>query len=84
MAKRNPSLVVYNPPLGRAMAIEGTVNGTMSKKVYEIKYRHDDDNQDYFHEFGSGVEMIAVESSTGEKQILLRHTNGKPLWEDFD
>lgn len=67
---RNPSLVTYaNPPKG------GKV---MSDRVYQVKYEHMENGQDYYHDFDDGVEMIALP----DKNILLK--SDKDLWEDFD
>ena len=78
-----PSLVVFNNP-GELQHQEIDLVETMSFKVRQLKYEHDENGKNYYHDFDAGVEMIAVASFTGEKQILLRHTNGKPLWEDLD
>lgn len=68
-AKENPSLVTYtNPPKG----------ALMSENVHQIRYRHIEDDNDYFHDFAAGVQMIALDNGN----ILLM--SDKVLWEDFD
>jgi len=79
-----PSLVVYSNPQGELAEQEITLGEVMSERVYQLKYEHSEDDNDYFHDFDEGVEMIAVESEDGEKQILLRHADGLPLWEEFE
>jgi hypothetical protein len=83
MAKRNPSLVVYNPPdlAVRRMTREEHVVGIIGQNVHRIEYEHADDGNMYFHDFEPGVKMIALEHG-GDREILL--TSDKPLWEDFE
>lgn len=79
--RRNPSLVVYNPPDLRVRRMrQGNVAGQIASNVHQIKYEHADDGQPYVHDFEPGVMMFALESR-GDKEILL--TGDKPLWGDF-
>lgn len=78
MAKRkpNPELVLLlNPPETKGARI-------VSRRVEEIDYRHvEEEATDVvrFHPFGRGVELWALPSG----ELLLRHKDGRPLWEDF-
>lgn len=68
--EKNPSLVTYaNPPEEGAL---------MSENVYQVRYRHAENDKDYFHDFADGVAMIALDNGG----ILLK--SDKVLWEDFD
>ena len=53
----------------------------MGTKVYAIEYRHAEDGQDYRHDFGTAVRMVALDNG----DILLRRakTSDGALWEDF-
>ena len=52
----------------------------MSERVYDVRYQHVDDGQDYVHDFGPGVELEALEDGSVE----LHHRDGHPLWETFE
>ncbi len=67
--KRNPPLEVWhtNPPEGWG-------------EVHDLTYRHEEDGEDYIHEFGPDVELEGQEDGT----VLLVHADGKPLWADFE
>lgn len=66
---RNPLLgVLGNPP----------VAGTLSDRVYELRYRHAKDHRDYKHSFGPGVKAILLEDG----RVVLWHPT-KRLWKDF-
>jgi hypothetical protein len=81
----NPPLVVYgNPPIGfrGAKQVSGRFAGKMSSNVYEVRYRHFEDDKDYRHPFEPGTDMWAI-VDRGERQILLTRDDGAPLWEDF-
>lgn len=76
--KRNPELVLLLNPG------EAPVKGArlMSHRVEEIDYRHIEEegkNVVRYHPFGRNVEMWALPSG----DVLLRHSKGRPLWEDF-
>ena len=54
----------------------------MSREVIQLEYRHvEEAGQDVvrFHDFGKGVYMYALRNG----EILLRHKDGKPLWDDL-
>lgn len=78
--RRNPSLVVYNPPDLRVRRVgAGRVVGQIASNVHEIKYEHAEDGEPYVHEFSPGVKMFALDGRSHE--VLL--TSELPLWEDF-
>lgn len=54
--------------------------GTMSRRVYDVRYRHLEDGEDYVHDFGPDVELEALDDGT----VLLSHSEGLPLWADFE
>jgi hypothetical protein len=91
MPRSNPPLVVFgNPPLqlrhrevgGLTSAGPGIV-GQIAEEVHQLKYQHVDDGKPYVHDFEAGVEMWAL-IRRGQKNILLTHAHGAPLWEDFE
>lgn len=53
--------------------------GLLSKHVTQLRYRHEEDGEDYFHDFAPGVSLIV----TGQRAHLYR-PDGKPLWGRFD
>lgn len=67
---RNPPLEVWNvnPP------------EVMGDEVYAVTYRHEEDGQDYVHEFGPDVELEALPDGS----VLLTHRDGRPLWDEFE
>lgn len=54
----------------------------MSGNVHELRYTHDEDGDNYKHDFRGDVEMWAVRRGD-RRDILLTHKRGQPLWEDF-
>lgn len=78
--RRNPQLVVYNPPDLRVRRVaSGKVVGQIASNVHEIRYEHAEDGEFYKHEFNPGVKMFAINGQAHE--VLL--TGDKPLWKDF-
>ena len=78
--RRNPALVVYNPPdlqVRRSRAATGRIVGQIASNVHEIKYEHAEDGKLYVHPFAPGVRMFALAG----KEILLAGDN--PLWGEF-
>ena len=69
-ARRNPPLEVWhtNPP------------GVIGDEVYDVRYRHSDDGEDYVHEFGPGVELEGLDDG----DVVLHQRDGLPIWEDFE
>lgn len=65
---RNPPLTVFNhnPP------------EIMSRRVWGLAYRHEEDGEDYVHEFEPDVEMETLEDGS----LLLSHPT-RPIWRDF-
>ena len=85
--KRNPSLVIYNPPVGVRRSARGRkVIGMIASSVEEIKYFDEEklaiEGHGYWeHEFeGTDVRAFAVEQPDGQRDILLTSASGKPLW----
>jgi hypothetical protein len=69
-AAHNPPLVTFaNPPRGELM----------SKRVYELAYKHVDDSKAYKHKFAAGVCLEALPD--GSIRVYSKH--GKRLWGDF-
>jgi hypothetical protein len=54
-------------------------SGLLSKAVKQLRYRHEEDGEDYFHDFDPGVSLIV----TGKRAHLYR-PDGEPLWGRFD
>lgn len=95
----NPSLIVYgnprsgkhkkNPPgrvkAGRALpageAIKVKVQ--LASDLHEIRYTHAKNNDDFRHPFEGGVEVWAIERA-GQREFLVTHPEGKPLWDLFE
>lgn len=76
--RRNPQLVVYNPPDLRVRRVApGRVVGQIASNVHEIRYQHAEDGEFYRHPFDPGVKMFAINGG----DILI--TSDVPLWEDF-
>lgn len=67
--KPNPDLLVFqeNPP-----------DAVWSRRVYDLRYRHDDDGADYVHDFRPGVHMEGLEDGS----VRLFHPRRR-LWRDF-
>lgn len=86
--RRNPTLVVYNPPAGlrvRRVMPRGRIVGIVSREVHQIRYKHTEDGELYQHSFQRrpGVMMVAIEQADGQRDVLLTGADGQPLWEDF-
>lgn len=66
----NPDLLVFreNP----------TDPDIWSHRVYDLRYRHDEDGADYVHNFRPGVRMEALQDGS----VRLFHANRR-LWRDF-
>lgn len=69
-ARKNPPLVVFdtNPP-----------GGVIGQETLAIWYEHADDGGLYVHEFGPGVQLVAMEDGS----VCLEHEE-LPLWDDFE
>ena len=66
----NPTLAVLgNPP--------AKVAGTLSRRLYELRYQHADDGKDYRHPFGPGARVLAM--SDGSVMIRAKHR----LWKNM-
>jgi len=66
--RRNPPLTVFNrnPP------------EVLSRRVWALSYRHEEDGEDYEHEFGPNVELETLEDGS----LLVSHPS-RPIWRDF-
>jgi hypothetical protein len=70
-----------NAQIGVAEERPGRGRKLMSRRVLEVEYEHieDADGVVRFHPFKTGVEMYALPDGS----VLLKHRDGRPLWEDF-
>lgn len=64
----NPDLMVFRENPGEVW----------SGRVYDLRYRHDEDGGDYIHDFRPGVHMEGLEDGS----VRLFHPS-RPLWRDF-
>lgn len=81
--KRNPALVVWPNP--RRNPLPGTklvAEERIGDRVYEIRYRHTDDGDDYKHVFAAGVELWTVRIGQA-RCVVLMGKDGQNLWDDF-
>lgn len=51
----------------------------LSKRAYDLSYKHLEDGEDYQHDFAPGVSIFLA----SDKSVHLYRPDGKPLWEDF-
>jgi hypothetical protein len=66
----NPTLAVLgNPP--------AKVVGTLSRRLYELRYKHASDGKDYRHPFGPGASVLLL----ADGSVLIR--SKQRLWEDL-
>lgn len=74
--------IMYRPRLNPPLEVwnENPPGGVFGTSVYDLTYRHGDDEQDYVHEFGPDVELEALPDGS----VLLSHRDGKPLWQEFE
>lgn len=68
---KNPTLAVLGNPRG------AKVVGTLSRRLYELRYKHAKDGKDYRHPFGPGASVVLL--SDGNVLIRAKHR----LWEDI-
>lgn len=65
----NPTLAILgNPP--------AKVVGTLSRRLYELRYKHASDGKDYRHPFGPGASVLLL--ADGSVLVRAKHR----LWED--
>lgn len=67
----NPTLAILGNP-GKAKVV-----GTLSRRLYELRYQHAKDGKDYRHPFGPGASVLLL--SDGNVLIRAKHR----LWEDI-
>lgn len=67
----NPAIAVLGNP-------GDSVAGTLSDRVYEVRYRHAQDGRDYKHPFGPGVRATLLKDG----RVVLWHPS-KRIWKDF-
>jgi len=60
----------------------GTVIGQIGTDVHDIRYTHASDGKSYEHHFGGEVEVWGVQRNK-KRDLLLTHTRGEPLWDEF-
>jgi len=61
--------VLGNPP--------AKVAGTLSRRLYELRYKHAADGKDYRHPFGPGASVLLLTDGS----VLIR--SKKRLWADM-
>ena len=66
--RSNPELLTFHDNPG----------GVWSSRVYDLRYRHDSDGEDYVHDFKPGVRMQGLPDGS----VRLFHPSRR-LWEDF-
>lgn len=71
--RKNPTLVTFSNPSKSGRA------GMLSKRAYEVRYKHIEDGHAYKHEFGPGVCIELLRDGS----VRLFHKDGKSLWGDF-
>jgi hypothetical protein len=70
--RENPPLLIWgNPPS----------SGLLSKRVYDVSYKHEEDGKDYRHKFAAGCWLFTHDKDPS--QVTLWQRDGKPLFEDF-
>ena len=72
--RENPPLLIWGNPRGKGAVV-------LSKRVYDIAYRHVEDGQDYKHEFSAGTWLFTHDKAPD--QVTLWQHDGKPLFGDF-
>ena len=80
--RRNPTLVIYNPPRN----VRHRVVGEIAEEVQRVEYydstkERNEGSGNWYHNFGN-ARALAVERSDGTRDILIVSTDGKPLWFD--
>lgn len=84
--RRNPNLVIYNPPTRvRRSVRHGRVVGMIASNVESVKYFDEQklatEGSGYWeHEFDGEVRAFAVEGANGQRNILLTAADGRRLW----
>jgi hypothetical protein len=66
----NPTLAVLGNPPARVV-------GTLSRRLYELRYKHASDGKDYRHPFGPGASILLL----ADGSVLIR--SKQRLWEDL-
>lgn len=78
----NPPLIIWpNPPHGGSQ-VTVILDEQLSRRAYEMAYKHVGDNVDYKHDFAAGV-CIWTARIGNKKVLLVERPDGKELWRDF-
>ena len=81
--RENPALLVgLNPRRNPLPGTSVRAGDRISDRVYEVAYRHDEDGEDYKHEFKAGVELWTVTLGKA-KAIVIVGKDQQDLWRDF-
>lgn len=73
---RNPSPSRRGPHF-----LAGTAVGLLGE-VIQVKYTHAHDGKDYKHDFDGDGAIYAIQRD-GHRDLLITHTDGAPLWDEF-
>lgn len=75
----NPPLLIWPNP-GKSVTVR--LDEQLSRRAYELAYKHREDGLDYNHDFTSGVAVWT--GTVGRKRcVLLERPDGRELWADF-
>lgn len=83
----NPPLVlVTNPPSDRHkfVGMRITLVGQLSQDVHSVAYTHIDDGVDYRHDFERRTDLLAGETPSGQRVLVLLNPDGMAVWDRFD
>ena len=78
----NPPLAIWANPKNPA-TLRITFSEMLSRRVYNVQYKHVTDGQDYEHPFGPGVDLVSALTNDGGKIVVLVGRQGQDLWADF-
>lgn len=84
---KNPPLVlVTNPPSDRHkfVGMRITLVGQLSQDVHSVAYTHIDDGVDYRHDFERRTDLLAGETPSGQRVLVLLNPDGMAVWDRFD
>lgn len=82
--KRNPTLVIFNPPKNMRHRVVGEIAEEVQRiEYYDSTKEQKEGSGNWFHNFGN-AKAVAVQRPDGTRDILIVSTDGKPLWFDDD
>lgn len=84
----NPVVVFSNPrtKLKTGVSIVGStirVGPQLAKDLHEFRYTHAKNGADFRHPFDGKVQVWGIERN-GQREFLLTHPDGLPLWDMFE